>query len=38
MHRHVRNKGDPFCDPVELVEGYHTYSVVHEKAQSPLLI
>jgi len=25
---HVRNKGDPFCDPVELVEGNQTYSVI----------
>ena len=28
LRRHVRNKGDPFCDPVELVEGDPTYSVV----------
>jgi len=28
LRRHVRNKGDPFCDPVELVEGNPTYSVV----------
>jgi len=28
LHRHVRNKGNPFCDPVELVEGNPTYSVV----------
>ena len=27
--RHVRNKGDPFCDTVELVEGNPTYSVAH---------
>ena len=28
LRRHVRNKGSPFCDPVELVEGSPTYSVV----------
>jgi len=28
LRRHVRNKGDPFCDPVELVEGNSTFSVV----------
>ena len=28
MRRHVRNKGDTFRDPVELVEGNPTYSVV----------
>ena len=28
LRRHVRRKGDPFCDPVELVEGNPTYSVV----------
>jgi len=28
LHRHVRNKSDPFCDPVELVEGNPTYSDV----------
>ena len=26
--RHVQNKGDPLCDPVELVEGNQTYSVI----------
>ena len=26
--RHVRNKGNPLCDPVELVEGNQTYSVI----------
>ena len=29
LRRHVRNKGDPLCDPVELVEGNQTYSVMH---------
>jgi len=28
LRRHVRRKGDPFCNPVELVEGNLTYSVV----------
>ena len=28
LRRHVLRKGDPFCDPVELVEGNPTYSVV----------
>ena len=28
LHRHVRNKGDPLCDPAELVEGISTYSAV----------
>ena len=28
LRRHVRNKGDPLCDPVELVEGNQTYSVI----------
>jgi len=30
LRRHVRYKGDPFCDPVELelVEGNPAYSVV----------
>ena len=28
LRRHVRNKGDPFCDPVELVEANSTYPVV----------
>jgi len=28
MRRHVRNKGDTFRDPMELVEGNPTYSVV----------
>ena len=29
LHRHVRNKGDPLCDPVDLVERKQTYSVIH---------
>ena len=29
LRRHVRNKGDPLCDSVELVEGNQTYSVIH---------
>jgi len=28
LRRHVRRKGDPFCDPVELVEGNSTYSAM----------
>ena len=28
LRRHVRNKGDPFCDQVELVEGNATYSTI----------
>ena len=28
LRRHVRNKGDPFCDTVDLVEGNPTYSIV----------
>jgi len=28
LRRHVRNKGDPFCNPVELVEGDPNYSLV----------
>jgi len=28
VRRQVRSKGDPFCNPVELVEGNPTYSVV----------
>jgi len=28
LRRHVRRKADPFCDPVELVEGNPAYSVV----------
>jgi len=28
LRRHVRNKGGPLCDPVELVEGNQTYSVI----------
>ena len=28
LRRHVRNKGDPLCDPVELMEGNQTYSVM----------
>jgi len=28
LRRHVRNKCDPLCDPVELVEGNQTYSVI----------
>jgi len=28
LYCHVRNKGDPLCDPVELVEGNQTYSVI----------
>jgi len=29
LYCHVRNKGDPLCDPVELVEGNQTYTVIH---------
>jgi len=28
LRRHVRNKGDPLCDLVELVEGNQTHSVI----------
>ena len=28
LRRHVRNKCDPLCDPVELMEGNQTYSVI----------
>ena len=28
LRRHVGREGDPFCDPVKLVEGNPTYSVV----------
>ena len=28
LRRHTRNKGDPLCDPVELMEGNSTYSAV----------
>ena len=28
LRHHVRNKGDPLCDLVELVEGNQTYSVI----------
>jgi len=28
LRRHLRKRGDFFCDPVELVEGNPTYSVV----------
>ena len=28
LRHHVRNKGNPLCEPVELVEGNQTYSVM----------
>jgi len=29
LRRHVRNKANPLCDPVELLEVNQTYSVIH---------
>ena len=28
LRRHIHNKGDPLCDPVDLVESNQTYSVI----------